>query len=63
MKIHIKSTNTVYNETWMIEMLQRNTKCYCDTKHGKNLTDIDTSENIRLIEACIYHGYSPNGER
>ena len=23
----------------------------------QNLTDTDTSENIRLIQACIYHGY------
>ena len=23
----------------------------------QNLTDIDTCENIRLIQACVYHGY------
>ena len=26
-------------------------------KTWQNLTDIDTCENIRLIKACIYHGY------
>ena len=26
-------------------------------KTGQNLTDIDTCENIRLTQACIYHDY------
>ena len=26
-------------------------------KTWQNLTDIDTCENIRLIQACIYHDY------
>ena len=26
-------------------------------KTWPNLIDIDTSENIRLIQACMYHGY------
>ena len=26
-------------------------------KTGQNLTDINTFENIRLIQACMFHGY------
>ena len=57
MKIYMKSINRAYKQVWMIEMLPRNTKRPCNEKQGKNLTGIDTCENIRLIQACIYHDY------
>ena len=42
----------------MIEVLPGYTKCTCSTKQTEqNLTDIDTRENIRLIQACTYHDY------
>ena len=63
--MHMKSKNRAYKQVWTIEMLPRNTKCTCNRKQVKNLTDIDTCKNIRLIQACIYHDYykfSPKGK-
>ena len=39
----------------MVKVLPGNTKRNYGTKHG--LTDIDTCENIRLIQVGIYHDY------
>ena len=44
-------TLNISKQVWMVKVLPRNNKTW------QNLTDIDTCENIRLIQACIYHGY------
>ena len=52
----MKSISTAYKQIWMVKVFPRNTKCTCSTT-WKNLSGIDTYENIHLIQAGIYHAY------
>lgn len=47
----MKSINTVFKQIQMIKVLSRN----FFAQKFQNLTDIDSYENILLIQARIYH--------
>ena len=63
-----EDTHEVYTSKYILTCTLRTSKCgwlrCCQeipsalmTQTGQNLTDIDTCENIRLIQFCICHGY------
>ena len=56
-----ENTHEVYKHCVQVTLdgsgVAKKYQVYLRHKPWQNLTEIDTCENIRLIQACIYHGY------
>ena len=56
-----ENTHEIYKQSVQVSLddkdVAKKYQVHLQRQTGQNLTEIDTCENIGLIQVCIYHGY------